>query len=118
MHNANSEQLDVEAKGGQRAAIGADAEESHMAEAQLPGIAEQQVQAHGRDDENAGHDQDVQDVLVLQPQWNGEENDEPDRRQRAFHPTRSARANSPVGLNSNTMMMIRKPIASRYPDEI
>src|ERR1700730_13102666 len=113
MHNAKSEQLDVEAKGGRRAGIGADAEETHMAEAELPGISEQQVQAHRRDDENAGRNQDVQDVLILQPQRNGEEDDEPERQQYPLHPTRSARANRPVGLNSSTTMMIRKPIASR-----
>src|SRR5262249_43165432 len=113
MHNAKSEHLDVQAERGQRAGIGTDAEERHMAEAQLSGIAEQQVKAHRSDDENAGRDQDMQDVLVLQPQRNGEEDDEPERRQRALHPTRSARANSPVGLNSSTTMMIKKPIASR-----
>src|SRR5215468_3424825 len=118
MHNAKSEHLDVEAERGQRAGIGTDAEERHMAEAELSGIAEQQVQAHRRDDENAGRDQDMQDVLVLQPQRNGEENDKPERRQRALHPMRSARANSPVGFNSSTRMMMRKPIASRYPDEM
>src|SRR5262249_33390834 len=118
MHNVKSEQLDVEAEGGQRAGIRADAEESHVVEAELAGISEKQVQAHRRDDENAGRDQDVQDVLVLQPQRNGEENNEPERRHRALHPMRSARANSPVGLNSSTRMMIRKPIASRYPDEM
>ena len=112
-HAKAAEQLDVEAERGQRAGIGADAEERHMAEAELSGIAEQQVQAHRRDDEDAGRDQDVQDVLILQPQRNGEEDDEPEGRQCALHPTRSARANRPVGLNSSTTMMIRKPIASR-----
>jgi hypothetical protein len=113
VHHAKSEHVHVEPERRQRAGIGADAEERHVTEAELPGIAEQQVQAHRRNDENAGRDQDVQDVLVLQPQRNGEENEEPDRRQRALHPTRSARANSPVGLNNSTTMMIKKPIASR-----
>ena len=36
---------------------------------------------------------------------------------RLLHPTRSDRANSPVGLKIRTAMMIRKPMASRYPDE-
>ena len=36
---------------------------------------------------------------------------------RRLHPTRSERAKSPVGLKIRTAMMIRKPMASRYPDE-
>ena len=51
-----------------RAGVGADAEERDVAERQLPGVAEQQVQAHGGDDENAGDDQHVQHVLVVHPQ--------------------------------------------------
>src|SRR5262249_46174269 len=116
-HAQAAEELDVETERGQRAGVSANAEEPHVAEAELSSIPEQQVQAHRRDDENAGRDQDVQDVLILQPQRNGEENQEPDGRQYPPHPTRSARANRPVGLNSSTTMMIRKPIASRYPDE-
>src|SRR4029077_7287740 len=106
-------QVDVETERGQRAGIGADAEERHVPEAELSGIAEQQVEPHPRDDKTAGDERDVQEVLVLQPQWNGEKEEEPHRRQGALHPTRSARANNPVGLNSSTTMMIKKPIASR-----
>ena len=39
-----------------------------MAEAELAGIAEQQVEAHRGDDEDAGDDQHVQDVQVADPQ--------------------------------------------------
>src|SRR5262249_11141800 len=116
-HPQAAEQFHIEAERGQRADIGADAEERDVAEAELSGIAEQQIEAHRRDDEDAGRDQDVEEVLVPQPERNGEKDDKPEGRQRALHPTRSARANRPVGLNSNTTMMIRKPIASRYPEE-
>ena len=53
------EQLHVEAERGQRAHIGADAEEGDVAETELAGVAEQQVKAHRRDGENAGRDEGV-----------------------------------------------------------
>ena len=59
-----AEQLDIEAERRQRAGIGADAEERDVAEAELAGIAEQQVEAHRGDDEDAGRDQRVQEIGI------------------------------------------------------
>ena len=46
-------QLDIEAERRQRARIGADAEERDVAQAELAGIAKQQIETHRRDDEDA-----------------------------------------------------------------
>ncbi len=106
--------LHIEAERGQRADIGADAEERHMAETQLPREAEQQIEAHRCDDEDAGRDQRIEQVRVPQPQRHRNEGQNADHEHEgAIHPTRSILANNPVGLNSSTTMMIRKPMASR-----
>ena len=52
-----------------------------MAEAELAGIAEQQIEAHRGDDENAGRDRDVQEVLIAQPQRDGREHQQPEQRE-------------------------------------
>ena len=88
-----------------------------MAEAQLARIAEQQVQAHGGDDEDAGHDEHMQGVQVREPQRDGREESEPGNGERALHPIRSFCANSPVGLKIRMAMMRRKPMPSRKPEE-
>ena len=51
-----------------------------------PGVAEQQVEAHGGDDEDAGDDQHVQDVEVAQPQRDGEQEQQPGDGERAASP--------------------------------
>ena len=63
-----AEQSDIEAERRQRADIGADAEERDVAEAELAGEAEQQIEAHRADDEDAGRDQRVQQIGIAQPQ--------------------------------------------------
>ena len=88
----------AESERDQRARIRADAEECDMAQRKLPGVAEQQVQAHGGDDEDAGDDEDVQHVLVAHPQRQREQEKHPKRGEDVFHPMRSFRANRPVGL--------------------
>src|SRR6185436_15679019 len=103
----------------ERAGIGADAEERDVPERKLAGVSEQQVQAHRGDDEDAGHDQDVQQVRVAYPQRNrSEREDARDRNDPGDHPILSLRANRPVGRKSRITMMITKPIASRYPEEM
>ena len=94
--------------------VGADAEERDVAEAELPGVAEQQVEAHRRDGENAGHDEGVQEVVVRRARAARESSaSEPGDGERAPHPIRSARAKRPVGLNSSTTMMMQE--AHRVP---
>ena len=105
--------LEVEAERDERAGVSADAEEGDVAEAQLPGIAEQQVEAHGRDDEDARVDEDIQIVLIGHPDRNREQEGQPQPGRPAVHPMRSARANSPVGRKIRTTMIMRNPMASR-----
>ena len=71
------QQVHLEAQRHQARDVGADAEEGDVAEAQLAGVAEQQIEAHGGDDEDAGHDQHVQDVEVVQPQRHGDQEQQP-----------------------------------------
>ena len=54
---------------------------------------------------------------IAQPQRHRSERDDRENGDPCPHPTRSERAKSPVGLKIRTAMMIRKPMASRYPDE-
>ena len=118
MNHAETErQAGIETQRRQGADVSADAEEGDMAEAELAGEAEQQIEAHRADDEDAGRDQRVHQIRIAQPQRHGCERDDRQNSDRCLHPTRSERANSPVGLKIRTAMMIRKPIASRYPDE-
>src|SRR5262249_60557631 len=51
--------------------VGADAEESRMAEGELAGVTEQEVQAQGEDREDPRHDQRVQVVGIPHPGWRG-----------------------------------------------
>ena len=104
---------DIETKRGERADIGADAEERDVTEAELAGEAKQQVEAHRPDDEDAGRDQRVHEIGIVQPQRHRCEGCDGQNGARRIHPTRSLRANNPVGLKIRTAMMIRKPIASR-----
>src|ERR1700756_3726642 len=113
----SARQRNVEAERGERACVGANAEEGDVTEAQLTGEAEQQVEAHRRDDKNARGDQRVQQIGIAQPQRNRGKRGDGENGNARPHPTRSERAKSPVGLKIRTAMMIRKPIASRYPDE-
>ena len=68
MHGAYAEDRHVEAQRGERARVRADAEESDVTEAQLPGVAEQQVETHRGDREDARGDEDVQEIRLGQPQ--------------------------------------------------
>ena len=110
-------QAGVETKRRQRADVSANAEECDVAETELAGEAEQQIEAHRADDEDAGRDQRVHQIRIAQPQRHGCECNDRQNSDPCLHPTRSERAKSPVGLKIRTAMMIRKPIASRYPDE-
>ena len=62
------QQVDLEPQGHEARDIGADAKERDVTQAELPRVAEQEIEAHGRDDEDAGDDQYVQDVEVAHPQ--------------------------------------------------
>src|SRR5207253_3195801 len=105
----------VEAEREQRAGVGADAEERGVAEAQLPGVAEQQVEADRRNDENAGRGQDGEEVGLAQPQWQARrEDDEQQPAEPRAHPIRPLSAKSPWGRSASTAMITRKPSASRY----
>ena len=84
-----------------------------MAEAQLAGVAEQQIEAHRGDDEDTGHDEHVQDVEVGQPERDGDQEEQPGDGKGTLHPIRSFWANRPVGLSTRMAMMSRKPMASR-----
>ena len=114
-HREHRSRHDVHAESerDQRAGVGADAEESDMTEGKLPRIAEQQVQAHGRNDEDAGDDEDVQHVLVAHPERQREQEQQPQRGEELAHPMRSFCANRPVGLKTRIRMMSTNPIASR-----
>src|SRR5262249_25187073 len=107
-------QVNRESERNERACVGTDAEERNMPERKLAGVAEQQIQAHRRDDENPGHDQEVQDVWVAHPKRNRGERENP-RGGSEFrrHPILSLRAKRPVGRKSRITMIRRKPIASR-----
>jgi hypothetical protein len=67
--------LYAKAERKERACVGTDAEERDVPERKLAGVAEQQVQAHRGDDEDSGHDQDVQHVRVAHPQRNRSQRD-------------------------------------------
>ena len=107
------EQVHGKAERGEARRVGADAEEGDVAEAELAGIAEQQIEAHGGNDEDAGHDEHVQDVEVVQPQRNGGQEQQPGDGEAVLHPIRSRVANRPVGLRMRMTMISRKPMASR-----
>src|SRR5579875_148801 len=111
-------ELELEAERDQGTRIGTDAEEAHLAEIELTRIAEEQIEAHRRDDEDPGDDEDMQIIEIRHPERNGDEEGYPQPAEPAPHPMRSARANSPVGLIISTTMIRRKPMASRYPDEM
>src|SRR5262245_2945976 len=98
--------------------VGADTEKGDVSEAELARVAKQQIEAHGGDDENAGHDQDVQHVEVRHPQRQKEQHCQQDNGGSALHPMRSRRANSPVGLTMRMTMIRRKPMPSRKPEEM
>ena len=98
-------QVHLEAERDQRARIGADAEERDVAERELAGEAEQQVEAHRRDDEDADHDQHVEEIEVGQPQRHGCERGQHDDGGPAAQLIRSFWANRPVGRNSRMRMI-------------
>ncbi|GJD80852.1 hypothetical protein NBEOAGPD_4095 [Methylobacterium gregans] len=100
VHRAEAEaEIHVEAEARQRAHVGADAEEGDVAEAELPGEAEEQVQAHGADRQDARHDQRVEQVGAgAERQRQGDEGGEEREGEEPVHPMRSAFANRPVGL--------------------
>ena len=112
-------EVKLEPEGHEGARVGPDSEERNVAKRQLPGEAEQEIEAHRRDDEDAGRDEDVQDVEIRHPRRHQEEKEharsdgEALDRKRSHQPIRSLRANRPVGRNSRMMMMSRNPIASR-----
>src|SRR5262249_9345968 len=56
MNDRITDNLDLEAKRHERAGVCAYPEERHVTEAELPGVAEQQIEAHRSDDEDAGDD--------------------------------------------------------------
>src|ERR1043166_2880764 len=105
----------VEAKREQRAGVGADAEKRRVAEAQLPGVAEQQVEADRRDDENAGRGEDGEVVGLAHPQRQARrQHDKQQSAEPRAHPTRPLSAKKPWGRSASTAMITRKPSASRY----
>jgi hypothetical protein len=106
-------QVHLEAERDERARIGADAEERHVAEGELAGEAEQQVEAHRRDDEDAHDDEHVEEIQVGQPRRHRCERGEHHEGGPAAQLIRSFWANRPVGRNSRIRMMSKKPIASR-----
>ena len=68
VNNAEAErQAEIEAKRGQCADISPNAKERDMTEAELAGEAEQQIEAHRADDEDAGRDQRVHEIRIAQP---------------------------------------------------
>src|SRR6185295_6954935 len=78
-----------------------------------------QIQAHRRDDEDAGDDEDVQQIGVIQPEGNRQQKPHPGGCQDWFrplaHPTLSLRAKSPVGRNTrittaNALAAARSPM--------
>ena len=116
VNDANAaEQLDVETERRQCADIGADAEEGDVAEAELAGDSPSSrlrliapmmkmpvvISAFRRYGSRSHSGTDANSASSANPG------------KKPLHPTRSERANRPVGLNSSTAMMIRKPIASR-----
>jgi len=113
----------------ERRGVGADAEEGGVAERELPGVAEEEVQRERQHAEDPRHDDDVEKVGALEPerQREGEEDRcsgrrEPGVRRRwpaggargsAAHPILSDLAKRPAGRSSSTTMMITNPTASR-----
>lgn len=84
-----------------------------MAEAELAGEAEQQIEAHRADDEDTRRDQRIEQIGIAQPERDRGKGRDGENGDDRLHPTRSARANRPVGRKISTAMMITKPIASR-----
>src|SRR5262249_22897691 len=112
------QQVHLETERHEARDISTDAEESDVAEAQLPRIAEQQVEAHGGNDEDAGHDQHVQDIQIRQPERHRGQEKEPGGGEGAVLPTsRALGANGRVGLTIRRAMRSRNPMPSGKREE-
>src|SRR6478609_7491003 len=105
--------MDLEPERNQRARVGSDPEERDVSKRQLPGEAKQQIEAHGRDDKDAGCDQHVKHIKVVQPQWNRSQRSDENKGKVTAHPIRSFCAKRPVGRIRRIKMISTKPMASR-----
>src|SRR5262249_31638660 len=97
--------------------VGAHAEERRVAERQLP-AGEQQVHARYGQEEDAGHDQQRDVVIVEHEREDRECGQHEHAGPQSLHRRRSRRPNRPAGRKSRSRMMTMKPIASLYPDEM
>src|SRR5207245_6543243 len=100
-------------QGQERRRVGADAEERRVAERELAGVAEQQVQRQREHTEDPGHDRDVQVIGAREPERQGERDRRREPTADLRHAIRSWRAKRPEGRKSSTRMMMTKPTASR-----
>ena len=66
-HTNAADQFDIKAERNQRAGVGADPEESDVAKAELSRIAQQQIEAHRRDDEYSGGDKGIEKIGIFEP---------------------------------------------------
>src|SRR4029077_925772 len=103
----------LELHGEEPGSVGADAEEGGVAERELAGVAQQEIQAEREDREDAGHDQGVQVVRVPHPRGRRRDYQQAEPAGNRAHPTRSARAKSPDGRSRSTATIMRNPTASR-----
>src|SRR5262245_18933182 len=104
--------MDLEPERNQRAGVGSDPEERDVSKRQLPGEAEQQIEAHGCDDKNACRDQHVKYIKVAQPQWNRGQPSDENKGKVTAHPIRSFCAKRPVGRIRRIKIISTKPMAS------
>src|SRR5207247_8277530 len=98
----------------QRGGVGADAEEGGVAERELTGVTEEEVQGQRQDAEDPRHDDDVKEVRAREPERQCEREEDRHEAARPRHPIRSCFAKSPAGRSSRTRMMITNPTASRW----
>ena len=105
-------------------AVGPEAEEAGVAEADLPGVADQQVESDAYDRVDADEDRDLVPVIVDKRErqdqdHRGKQRDAPGARRSPRHRyTRSALflPNRPLGMKNSTARMMTNAIASLYAE--